>query len=112
MTESRSKVKQMWLLALFDLPVKTKTDRRNYVKFRKELIRKGFWMMQFSVYARPCQDRKQSQTYMRQIKRILPITGGQVRIIEITEKQFSDMKIYESRIKKPPEEGPEQLLLF
>src|SRR5690606_25570553 len=47
-----SEYEGMWLFAMFDLPVVTKTDRRNYARFRKKLLEEGFMMLQFSVYAR------------------------------------------------------------
>ncbi|MDK2857690.1 MAG: CRISPR-associated protein Cas2 [Verrucomicrobiota bacterium] len=102
----------MWLFAMFDLPVATKTDRRCYTRFRKALLARGFLMLQFSVYVRPCENRKQADTFMRQIKKILPLSGGQVRVVSITDQQFSDMKIYESKKEIDPETGPDQLLLL
>lgn len=110
--EAESKVLRMWLFAMFDLPVKSKTDRRCYTRFRNALLSEGFMMMQFSVYVRPCESRRQAETYMRRIRKILPMSGGQVRVISITDKQFSEMKIYESRKEKDPETAPDQLLLL
>lgn len=42
----------MRLLVFFDLPVKTKAERRSYVLFRRFLLRDGYDMIQFSVYGR------------------------------------------------------------
>ncbi len=42
----------MRLLVLFDLPVTTTEERREYTKFRKYLIKSGFMMFQESVYCR------------------------------------------------------------
>ena len=42
----------MRILVMFDLPTETSEDRRNYRKFRKNLIKNGFIMMQESVYVR------------------------------------------------------------
>ena len=39
----------MRLLVLFDLPVTTTEERREYTKFRKYLIKSGFMMFQESV---------------------------------------------------------------
>lgn len=44
----------MWVLALFDLPVDKPESRRQYTRFRKELLDDGFTMMQYSVYQRHC----------------------------------------------------------
>ena len=42
----------MRIIVFFDLPVKTKKERRNATQFRNFLIKDGFYMMQYSVYAR------------------------------------------------------------
>ncbi len=43
-----------WLMAMFDLPVMTKKERKVASRFRNDLLDQGFLMIQFSVYARPC----------------------------------------------------------
>jgi CRISPR/Cas system-associated protein endoribonuclease Cas2 len=45
-----NKYRIMWLFVFFDLPTETKKDRRNAQQFRKNLLKDGFTMMQFSVY--------------------------------------------------------------
>lgn len=42
----------MWLFVFFDLPVKTKPERRTATRFRNFLLKDGYMMIQFSVYAR------------------------------------------------------------
>lgn len=37
---------------MFDLPVVTAHDRKEYTKFRKYLLKSGFLMLQESVYCR------------------------------------------------------------
>ena len=44
----------MWLYVMFDLPVETKAQRREATRFRKDLLKDGFTMHQFSVYIRHC----------------------------------------------------------
>ena len=46
----------MRILVMFDLPVITDTDRREYRKFRKFLILNGFLMLQESVYCKIAQN--------------------------------------------------------
>jgi CRISPR-associated protein Cas2 len=43
-------VRFVWMFVFFDLPVGTKTDRRNATRFRKFLKDDGFMMLQWSVY--------------------------------------------------------------
>src|SRR5690606_17027170 len=40
----------MWMMAMFDLPVLTKPERKRAADFRKFLLDQGFEMVQFSVY--------------------------------------------------------------
>ena len=49
-----SKYRMAWVLVFFDLPVGTPEERRDAANFRKDLLKDGYMMVQFSVYARPC----------------------------------------------------------
>jgi CRISPR-associated protein Cas2 len=82
----------MRLICMFDLPVDTETEKRAYRDFRKNLIKMGFVMMQYSVYVRTCPSREYMQRVESKLKKIIPISGN-VRLLEITEKQYNDMKI-------------------
>ena len=42
----------MRVILFFDLPTETLEDKREYRNFRKFLIKKGFLMMQESVYCK------------------------------------------------------------
>ena len=44
----------MRMMVLFDLPVLTEKQRRDYREFRKYLIKSGFFMLQESVYCKFC----------------------------------------------------------
>lgn len=55
----------MRLMVMFDLPVITSEDRRNYRQFRKLLINEGFLMIQESVYVRVAVN-KQSADFLEQ----------------------------------------------
>ena len=106
-----SRIKTMWMFAMFDLPTVLPAEKRESAKFRKALLRRGFMMMQFSVYARYCDNRENTRTIYRYIKACLP-PKGQVRVLSVTDKQFSDMKTYENTKITENDEKPEQLLLL
>lgn len=40
----------MRVIVMFDLPVLTAQERRDYTRFRKHLLKNGFLMMQESIY--------------------------------------------------------------
>jgi CRISPR-associated protein Cas2 len=94
--------KIMWILVLFDLPTETKTDRKRYTQFRKDLLRDGFSMFQFSIYLRHCSSRENADVHIKRIKKVLP-EFGKIGIIEITDKQFGMIELYENQniIKNP-----------
>lgn len=97
---------------MFDLPVDTPNERRQYRIFRKELIRNGFTMLQYSVYYRAIQNRAAGKKYERAIKQFLPI-HGEVRLIAVSEKQFNDMQILVgSRSKQETLVGNKELVII
>lgn len=81
----------MWLFVFFDLPVTTKKEVRDANLFKKELIKDGFVMMQFSVYIRHCASYESMEVHIKRIKSILP-EAGKVSVLGVTDKQYS--KIY------------------
>lgn len=82
----------MRMLCMFDLPVDTESEKRAYRIFRKELLREGFIMIQYSVYMRTCPNRDYCRRLEKRIQRIAPDKGN-IRLITITEKQYEDMKL-------------------
>ena len=77
---------------MFDIPTKTKKEQKYAARFRKELIKIGFFMMQYSVYMRICKGVSSAKSSVNAVRRILPPFGN-VRTIIITEKQFDNMEI-------------------
>ena len=106
-----SPYRSMWLFAMFDLPVKTKKQRRRYTEFRKGLLKAGFFMLQYSVYARFCESEDASKTFRKAVKEMLP-PEGHIRLVHITDKQFGKQTIYHGKTEKKAEKKPDQMLLF
>lgn len=77
---------------MFDLPMETSAEQRQYRIFRKALIKNGFSMLQYSVYYRAIPNRSASKKYENNLKYFLP-QGGEIRLLSVSEKQFSEMKI-------------------
>ena len=82
----------MRLVVLFDLPVKAKADRKAYARFRKFLIKDGYDMLQFSVYARICNGQDALNKHEARLREHGPGKGS-VRYFQLTEKQFADMRV-------------------
>lgn len=101
----------MWVLVLFDLPTETKKERKNYARFRKELIKDGFSMFQFSIYTRCCPSRENADVHIKRVKKLLP-SLGYVGILCITDKQFGTMELFHSAKPVVPQPEPQQLEMF
>ncbi|MGX3097699.1 CRISPR-associated endonuclease Cas2 [Helicobacter sp. 23-1046] len=84
--------KFMRVLLMFDIPTKSKKEQKYATKFRNELIKQGFFMMQFSVYMRICKGISAAKSAVERVRGILPPLGN-VRTLIITEKQFDNMQI-------------------
>ncbi|MCY4148144.1 MAG: CRISPR-associated endonuclease Cas2 [Gammaproteobacteria bacterium] len=82
----------MRLLVFFDLPVKTRQERRVYTLFRKFLIGDGYDMLQYSVYGRIVNGYDAEEKHLNRLKSHLP-SKGSVRALTVTEKQYANMKI-------------------
>jgi len=101
----------MWLYVMFDLPVETKTQRRVAARFRKDLIKDGFAMHQFSVYVRHCASNEAATVHINRVKMLVP-DEGLVSVLKVTDKQFGDTIQFVGRRRKPPPETPVQLEFF
>lgn len=101
----------MWLYVMFDLPVETKRQRKSAADFRKNLLKDGFIMHQFSVYIRPCASLEAAQVHVRRIKRFVP-EEGLVSILKVTDKQFGDTIHLTGSKRQLPRPAPVQLELF
>lgn len=106
-----SEYRVMWLIVLFDLPTETKRDIRAYTMFRKNLIRDGFTMFQFSSYIRHCASMENAEVHKRRVRAYLP-PHGKVGMLCLTDKQFGDMELYFGKKPEPPNAPGQQLELF
>lgn len=106
-----SAYRAMWLLAMFDLPVATMENRRQYARFRNALLRDGFMMLQFSVYARHVPSEEAAASHRRTVRSALPPLG-QVRILSVTDHQFGRMEVFQRGKPRAPEPEPLQIMLF
>lgn len=106
-----SAYRSVWLMAMFDLPVETPDNKRDYVRFRKALLKDGFMMLQFSVYARYIPSEEAAEAHRRTIRSAIPPLG-QVRLMAVTDLQFGKMEVFYGKKPREPEEAPEQILLF
>ncbi|ATQ67841.1 MULTISPECIES: CRISPR-associated endonuclease Cas2 [Methylosinus] len=104
-------VRYMWLFVFFDLPVKTKVERRNATRFRNFLKDDGFLMLQLSVYARVMRGEEAVEKHLVRVTKNLPPKGS-VRTLSVTERQYARMKLLIGESPKNEKIAPQQLVLL
>lgn len=87
---SESLYKQVRVLVLYDLPMIEDEDRKEYTKFRNNILKLGCYLVQYSVYAKVIKNDIYYKSFIEKVKTIMP-EKGEVRIIKLTEKQYEDM---------------------
>lgn len=95
----------MWLFVFFDLPVVTKKERKAAALFRKNLMKDGFVMFQYSVYIRHCGSYESLKVHIKRVQTIVPAVG-RVSILSVTDRQYGDIVNFWGKgiDKKPPSE--------
>jgi CRISPR-associated protein Cas2 len=101
----------MWVLVFFDLPTETPKERKIYALFRKNIIKDGFQMFQFSIYMRHCASRENADVHIKRVKKILP-EKGHIGIMCITDKQFGMMEIFHGHKQAETAPPVQQLEMF
>ena len=101
----------VWLIVLFDLPVVTKLQRAAAARFRHDLLDEGFEMSQYSVYLRHCAGKEQADALARRVELAMP-KEGKVHMIQITDKQYENIRTFRGRKRELRPRNPDQLVLF
>ncbi|MDR1952761.1 MAG: CRISPR-associated endonuclease Cas2 [Elusimicrobiota bacterium] len=101
----------MRIIVFFDLPTETAENRRDAARFRNDLIKDGYYMLQYSVYCRICRGLDSLDKHIRRLMSRVPPEGN-VRALEVTEKQYGRMKIILGKKQIVEEIDDRQLLLF
>ena len=96
-------------MVLFDLPVATKSERREASQFREHLRDLGFYMVQFSVYMKHCSGKDRFNSILNKVKSRVP-PHGNVRILQLTDKQYENIHSFGGR--KSEFIHKDQFLLF
>ena len=98
----------MWVFVFFDLPTETKKNRKDAARFRQDLGKDGFSMMQFSVYVRHCPSKENMEVHIKRVQMLMP-PAGQVSILSITDKQYGNILNYQCKTQHALQTAPQQL---
>lgn len=77
----------MRIIAIFDLPMITNEEKRNYRKFVKYLKNEGYIRIQYSVYSKLCINNNSCSTASKKLENNAP-KDGDIRYMIITENQY------------------------
>lgn len=102
----------MWVLAMFDCPVKTSAQRRRYVQLRNELLKENFFQLQFSVYLRHFPTIVSAEAVITRLGKATP-EEAHLAFFLLTDKQYGMTREFYGRqaAKKRPAISP-QIELF
>ncbi len=106
-----AEVRFVWLFVLFDLPVGTKSERRDATRFRNFLKDDGFMMLQYSVYARVCRGEDGAMKHIARVTRSLPCRGS-VRALQVTDRQYARMRLLLGQATQTESVGSQQMVLL
>jgi len=101
----------MRILVMFDLPVNTVEDRKEYRKFRKYLIKNGFMMMQESVYCKIAVNPTMGDAISAGIRKNKP-KSGLVQLLKITEKQYAKIEYVVGKKQSEVIDSDERLVIL
>lgn len=80
--------KSVWLLVMFDLPVKTKEQIRLANQYRNLLKDRGFDRIQLSVYCKYYLNGNSTERDLGMLKMNVP-GAGQVRVLKVSDMQWA-----------------------
>lgn len=103
--------RSMWVIAMFDLPTETPKKRKDYARFRKELLEDGFTMMQYSVYTRHCASIENAEVHVKRMGALVP-PEGEVRFLTITDRQYGRIAVFAGKKRQKTPLSPAQLEFF
>lgn len=108
---TRAEETGMWNLVMFDLPVKTASQRRDATQFRKLLLDLGWSMEQYSVYVRYVPTGMSVIPEVQVIQAQVP-PQGKVQIVGITDRQWAKAIRFFNATPEQQLEPPAQLTIF
>jgi CRISPR-associated protein Cas2 len=75
------------------------------------LLDLGFEMSQFSVYLKFSSSKEQAEVLERYVEAAMP-PSGKVHVVQITDKQYENIRTYRGRKRERAPKNPDQLALF
>lgn len=83
-------IRFMRLILMFDLPMETSREKKEYRQFVKFLKGEGFIRIQYSIYCKLCINKDIAKSVSRRISLAAP-NKGDIRYLVITEAQYQNI---------------------
>lgn len=93
---SKSRLRMMRILLMYDLPSTSKQAQKIYREFNSFLLRNGFYMLQWSVYCCFAKSYMTAKLIIAKVKKHSPVLGD-VRCLMITEKQYQEITFFSGK---------------
>ncbi len=84
---------------MYDLPVKTKEEQKNYSDFRNSLIKLGYIMVQYSIYTKFCKNKVEMHKQLNRLLKMNP-KFGDIRVLTLTEHQYTNMIFIKGKMRE------------
>lgn len=101
----------MRVIVLFDLPVLTDRNKRDYRHFHKYLVKSGFLILQESVYCKLVPNSITGDNITEMIRKNSP-QSGLIQVLHVTEKQYSKMECIVGEKKSEVLDTDERLIIL
>lgn len=101
----------MWLLVFYDLPVTDPEDRKAYARFHNDIRKRGYEMVQFSVYRKFVGTPDRGERELAKLVALCP-EKGHISVLQVTEKQMGRMTTIWNGGKRKESPRPVQLVLL
>jgi CRISPR-associated protein Cas2 len=102
---------EMMLLVCFDLPRKSKKERKEATVFRKDLITLGFTMKQYSVYERPVKKTETKDNIIKKLQEKIPEKGEIIMYLLTDSVNDSQIAILGEKVFKKSSKVPKMIVL-
>lgn len=96
---------------MFDLPIGTSEQRREYARFRKFLQKSGFLMLQESVYCKLALNGTVTNAIVENVHKNKP-KEGLVQLLTVTEKQYAKMEFIVGTANREVLDNDERLVIL
>jgi CRISPR-associated endoribonuclease cas2 len=79
-------------ILMYDFPMKTGKERKEYAIFRKEIVKRGYYQIQKSIYIITTSTKEKLRIIEKQLSMLVP-KNSSVRSLTLTDVQFNKMKV-------------------